>query len=72
METDIDWAEAAGDNEFKRKLSDVARDILKNAGSDEETLENLQKVAKNLVSKAAVLGSRAQYFFVQLFRLVLW
>ncbi|XP_028413242.1 uncharacterized protein LOC114536089 isoform X2 [Dendronephthya gigantea] len=50
IETDVDWTQAAGDYELKRKLSDVARGILKNAGRDEETLENLQKVAKDLFS----------------------
>ena len=47
--TDIDWEQAAGDYEFKRKLSEVARDILAKAGSKEEALENLEKVAKDLV-----------------------
>lgn len=47
--TDVGWEQATGDYEFKRKLSDVARDILAKAGSKEEALENLEKVAKDLV-----------------------
>ena len=50
-DADIDWEQAAGDYEFKRKVSEVARNILKKAGREEETLENLQKVAKDLVRK---------------------
>ena len=51
LDTDIDWEQAVSDYEFKTKLSEIARDILRKAGSEEETLENLQKVAKDLVRK---------------------
>ena len=51
LDTDIDWEQAVSDYEFKTKLSEIARDILRKAGSEEETLENLQNVAKDLVRK---------------------
>ena len=70
VDADIDWERAAADFQFKRKLSEVARDILKKAGSEEESLENLQKVAKDLVRKWIeirwIFISREQMLFMKM------
>ena len=57
MEANINWEQAAADYEFKRKLSEFARDILVKAEGEEQTFENLQKVAKDLVRQNTLVRS---------------